>query len=73
MMVNKTTAYKYLRSIVEEHRDPLTDEVNHCLMAEDAMIYFDADLDDTDTEDDLNDWALEVVWFVENAQDALWG
>jgi len=65
MMINKTTAYKYLRSIVDEHQDPLTGEYNHCLMAEEAMVHFDVGLDDTDTQEDMHDWALEMVWFVE--------
>ena len=65
MMINKTTAYRYLHSIVDNHKHPFTGEYDHGLMAEVAMIHFDVGLDDTDTQDDLNDWALEVVWIKE--------
>ena len=64
-MVSRTKAYRYFRSIIDEYQDPLTGEYNHCLMAEEAMAHFDVGIDDTDAENDLNDWALEVVWFVE--------
>ena len=72
-MVKRTDAKKYFLQIIDDYQDPLTDEYNHCLMAEDAMTHFDVGLDDTNTQDDLNDWALEVVWFVENSQGSLWG
>ena len=64
-MVSRTKAYRYFRSIVADYQDPLTGEYNHCQMAEEAMVHFDVGLDDTNTQDDLNDWALEVVWIKE--------
>ncbi len=39
---------RYLQAHLEDHRDPLTGEVNHTALAEDASYYFDHDgwLDD---------------------------
>ena len=40
-VVDKIETLAYMREVVEEYRDPLTDEINNTLLAEDACQHFD--------------------------------
>ena len=41
MGVNKQAVLRYMDSIMEEYRDPLTGEINTTALAEDAIDHFD--------------------------------
>ena len=62
MYIGESQVKQYMREVIEEFRDPLTEEINTTFLAEDTCNFFDAygPAPDFDIPEEYFDWALEV-------------
>ena len=60
--MNKGGIYvrRYMREVIEEHRDPLTDEVNLTALAEDACQHVGGEDENGDIPERYFEWAFDV-------------
>ena len=60
-------AKRYMHSVIEDHRDPMTDEICCTTLAEDAIDHSGIAFT-TEEEEQVFDWAFEVALQYETAE-----
>jgi len=59
--MNEQEIKRYARSVLKEHTDPLTDEINLTYVEEDVIDHFDLHNISPDELDDLSWWVFQVT------------